>query len=107
MYRKDFAAADLKVATVTDPSGRTAALLSLAGALLLLPVSLAPCIAGAAGWGYGAAAILPGAAYLARSVAFLRRTDDATARRLLHVSLVYLPLVFLAALAIALLRSRL
>ena len=47
MYRTDFAAADSKVATVTDPSGRTAALLSLTGALLLLPVSLAPCVAGA------------------------------------------------------------
>ncbi|MGO8749949.1 MAG: heme o synthase [Thermoguttaceae bacterium] len=105
IYRKDFAAANLKVATVTDPSGRTAALLSLTGALLLLPVSLAPCFTGAAGWGYGLAAILPGTAYLARSIVFLRRTDDATARRLLHVSLLYLPLVFLAALAIVLLRS--
>ncbi len=42
LYREEFAAASLKVASVTDPSGRTAGVLSLAGAGLLLPISLLP-----------------------------------------------------------------
>lgn len=101
LYREDFASAELKVATVTDPTGRSAALVSLAGAALLVPVSLAPWLAGGAGWPYGLAAAALGLGYLSASVAFLLRRDDRTARRLLRVSLAYLPATFLAILAAA------
>lgn len=96
LYRREFAAADLKVATVVDPSGRTAALISLLGAVLLLPVSLAPTLLGRTGWAYAAAAAALGLVYLAAAVQFLGRRDDGVARRLLHASLIYLPLVFVA-----------
>jgi protoheme IX farnesyltransferase len=102
LYRRDFAAADLKVASVVDPSGRTAAVLSLIGAALLLPVSLAPSLTGAIGWGYACVAILTGLPYLIGSVAFFRRTDDPSARWLLWASLVYLPVVCIGLLAAAL-----
>lgn len=102
LYREDFGAAGLKVASVTDPSGRTAAILSLAGAVLLVPASLASTFAGRTGWVYGAAAIAAGLFYLACAAVFYARRDDLTARRLLRASLLYLPVVCVALLAAAL-----
>jgi len=83
------------VATVVDASGRTAAVLAVAGAAVLLPLSLVPW-AVAPGCG-GCAAVVAGLGvwYLAASIRFFRRRDDRAARRLLHVSLIYLPTVFL------------
>ena len=96
LYRHDFAAADLRVATVVDPSGRTAAWMAVAGAIALLPVSLVPTLAGGAGWAYGAITLLLGLIYLLPSLSFWRRRDDRTARTLLRVSFAYIPVVFLA-----------
>jgi protoheme IX farnesyltransferase len=93
LHRADFAAADLKVATVVDPSGGIAARLALAGAATLLPVSLIPCFGGRAGFGYAATALLLGLAYLACVIAFCRRTCDPQARALLWASLAYLPAI--------------
>jgi protoheme IX farnesyltransferase len=93
LHRADFAAASLKVATVVDPSGRTAGRLALLGAGALVPMSIMPRLGGHAGWGYTAAAIALGLGYLACAVAFARRKDDATARILLRFSLVYLPAI--------------
>ena len=95
-YRREFAAARVKVAPATDPTGQTAGIWALLGAALLLPVSLAPVFLGLAGVGYGVAALVLGTAYLAMSVRFARRPDDVTARRLLVASLVYLPAMLLA-----------
>lgn len=97
LYRDDFAAASLQVATVVDPSGRTATRLSLWGAIALLPVTLAPCFAGKVGWGYATAGMFLSVVYLAFAVSFWRRPDNRSARLLLRVSLVYLP-AFCAAL---------
>jgi len=90
-YRREFAAAGVKVAPVTDPTGRAAGIWAVSGAALLLPVSLAPVFLGLAGMAYGAAALVLGTAYLAMSVWFARCPADATARRLLVASLIYLP----------------
>jgi protoheme IX farnesyltransferase len=91
LYREQFAAAGLKVASVTDPSGRTAGVLALAGAAVLVPVSLTPWWAGTAGWGYALAALGLGLAYAAASLAFSLRRDQIAARLLLRSSLAYLP----------------
>ena len=72
-YRQEFAAAGVKVAAVTDPSGRTAGIWAVLGAAALLPVSLAPLLLGLAGAGYGIAVIALDVAYLAMSVCFARR----------------------------------
>ncbi len=93
LYRADFAAARLKVASVVDPSGRTAARLSLIGAAALLPVSVAPCLDGRVGWRYAAAALAFGLGYLACAAAFARHAVDARARLLLWGSLAYLPAI--------------
>ena len=101
LYRREFASAEVKLATVVDPSGRTAAVVAVFGAVVLLPVSLIPWLAGMAGGYYSIAALLLGHGYMACSFAFLRRRNDATARWLLRASLVYLPALFVALLLAA------
>ncbi len=96
LYRHEFASADVKLATVVDPSGRTAGLVAVAGSVVLMPVSLIPSLIGHAGWPYGLVALLLGHAYMACSLNFLRRREEANARWLLRASLVYLPLLFAA-----------
>lgn len=91
IYRHDYAAAGMKMLTTVDPSGIRAARLAVCGALVLLPVSLVPCSIAGAGWGYGAAVLMLGLAYLAAAVVFAVRRDDRSARWLMRVSLVYLP----------------
>jgi protoheme IX farnesyltransferase len=99
LYRDQFASAEVKLATVIDPSGRRAGVLAILGAAVLLPIGLAPCWLSPAGWGYGATAIVLGVGYLAASVAFLVGRSDATARLLLRASLVYLTVLLLVLLA--------
>jgi protoheme IX farnesyltransferase len=98
LYRGDFAAANLRVATVVDPSGRTAAWLAILGAAALLPVSLVPTLVGTAGWASALVASLLGILYLLASLRFWSRRDNGSARTLLRVSFAYVPIVFLAVL---------
>lgn len=93
LYRDDLAAANLKVATVVDPSGRVATRLSLGGAMALLPVSLIPWFSGSTGWGYAATGTLLSLGYLGSATRFWLRADDSSARALLRTSLVYLPAI--------------
>jgi protoheme IX farnesyltransferase len=96
LYRDQFATAEVKLPTVVDPSGRSAAILSLMGAVVLLPVSLVPSLVRPAGLGYPLAALLLELGYLASAVGFFARRDDRSARIMLRASVVYLPLVLLA-----------
>jgi protoheme IX farnesyltransferase len=100
LYRREFARAELRLITVVDPTGRTAGVWAALGAIALVPVSLVPCLVHRAGWGYGAWAAMLGAGYLAAAIGLWRRPGDASARRLLWVSIVYLP-VLLAALLVS------
>jgi heme o synthase len=90
-YRDELAAAGVKVAAVTDPTGRSAGVWSVIGAAALLPVSLAPLLLGMAGAFYGVPALVLGTAYLVLAVRFAVHPDDLSARRLLVGSLIYLP----------------
>ena len=102
LYREQFAAAEVKVATVVDPTGRTAGRLAVFGAAVLLPLSLLPLAMGSRGvWGYAVCAVVLGCAYLAASIDFLRCPRESSARRLLRTSLVYLPLLLAALLLLA------
>jgi protoheme IX farnesyltransferase len=96
LYRDQFAEADVKLATVLDPSGRQAAVLAVAGAVVLWPLGAIPRWTVPTGWGYAICALCLGAGYLAASVAFFLHRDDRTARRLLRASLVYLSGLFAA-----------
>ncbi len=90
-YRREFAAAGVKVAAVSDPSGRTVGLWAVAGAAALLAVTLAPLWLSSRGATYGYCAAGLGAALLVCAVAFARSPTDTAAGRLLWASLIYLP----------------
>jgi protoheme IX farnesyltransferase len=94
LYRHEFAAAEVRVASVIDDSGRTAGRLAILGAALLLPESILPAFLSLTCWEYGVIAGILGIAYLWFSIRFYLAPTDQTARRLLRMSLVYLPLVF-------------
>ncbi|MGD0518827.1 MAG: heme o synthase [Thermoguttaceae bacterium] len=99
LYRRQFADAGVRLATVVDPSGRIAGRFAVFGAILLMPVSFVPVIFSRMGWIYGILAVVLGLGYFFFSFTFNCRRDDITARRLLWASLVYLPLLLLAMVA--------
>jgi protoheme IX farnesyltransferase len=99
LYRRQFAEAGVRLATVVDPSGKIAAWFALIGAIALLPTSLAPAVYGSMWWMGGVLAAMLGLGYLFFTCIFFRRADDAAARHLLWASLVYLPLVLIVLLA--------
>lgn len=90
IYRRQYAAAGLKMSTVVDPSGWRAAAQAVAAALALVPVSMMPILQQAGPIYFGAASVLS-LAYLAAAGAFCIQRDERSARTLLRVSLVYLP----------------
>jgi protoheme IX farnesyltransferase len=100
LYRRQFASANVKLATVVDPSGKTAGRLAVFGSAALLPLSLAPLWRSAADWRFAACAAALGVVYLGGSVAFMWRPNEITARRLLRASLVYLVLLLAALLCL-------
>jgi protoheme IX farnesyltransferase len=91
LYRRQYAAAGMRMLTVVDPSGRRAGVQAVFGALALAPVSLLPTVVNFAGPAYFVWALVLGLAQLAAAVLFFRRRDEQTARILLRSSLVYLP----------------
>jgi protoheme IX farnesyltransferase len=95
IYAREYDAAGMKMLTTVDPTGRRAARQAVWGALMLVPVSLVPCFAVGAGPWYLAWTLSLGVAYLVAAGHFGRRRDESSARRLLRVSLVYLPGVLL------------
>ena len=97
IFRRQYAAAGMRMLTVVDPTGRWAGLQAVLAALVLIPVSLVPVlnVPGLGGIVYAAAATLLGAAQLGLAIAFLVRRDELAARRLLRASLIYLPSLLL------------
>ena len=91
LYRDEFAKAQLRVASVTDPSGRTAGLLAVLGAAGLVSLGFFLPLVASVGWGIAAMIIALGAGYLACASVFARRPTNPSARRLLRASLVCLP----------------
>jgi protoheme IX farnesyltransferase len=93
IYRHDYAAAGLKMLPVVDASGYRAAAQALVAALVLIPVSLVPCLSRPAAELYFAWAVAMGMAQLGCAAGFMVQLNDASARRLLLASLVYLPAI--------------
>lgn len=96
MYRDDYAAADLAMHAVRDPSGRSSMRNAILGCVLLLPAGLAPTLLGFAGWVAFAVALACGLGFLWLAVDWTRKADRPSARRLFFASLVYLPVVLAA-----------
>ena len=86
LYRKDYAAAGLRMLTVDDPTGLRAAGQALAAALAMIPVSLVLAVP-TGGIRLFLAAAVAGIVYAAATVRFAIRRDDRSARGLLLVSI--------------------
>ncbi len=100
LNRGQFAAAGIRLAGAGDPAGRVRGLLAVGGTLGLVGLWVAmvaggPGPPGPVALAGGVAGIAGSLAFLACAVAFLRRSSDSAARRLLWASLVYLPAALL------------
>lgn len=93
IYRDDYARAGLRMLPVVDSEGSLTGLQMVSYCLALVPVSLLPVLFRQAGPVYGAGAVLLGIGFTVAAVGFLREKSNANARRVLHASLVYLPLL--------------
>ena len=94
MYREDYAKAKILMLPVVEPEGRITARQIVLFAIMLVPVSLAPFFLGFAGLVYLIGATVLGVWFLAESIRTARAKTIPQARRLLMVSVVYLPLIF-------------
>jgi heme o synthase len=94
-YRQDYADGGLQMITVTEPTGRTAGLISVGVAGILLLTSCVAMLWLANPLVYFAGSIGLGGMYLWSAYRFLRTRETATARGLLLSSLIYLPLQML------------
>jgi protoheme IX farnesyltransferase len=91
IYRDEYARAGLRMLPVLDKSGRRTGLQMTVYCVALLAVSLQPVLLGRAGVLYLAGAILLGLTFLGSAVGFQRTQSLSEARRVLRVSLLYLP----------------
>jgi protoheme IX farnesyltransferase len=99
MYRDDYARAGIRVLPVVDRDGPSTGTHVLGNCLALIPVALLPTLIGIAGPVYFLAALVLGVGFLWSAVGLARTGSAADARRVLHASLVYLP-VLLAVMAL-------
>jgi protoheme IX farnesyltransferase len=92
LYRAEYARAGQQMLTVVDPTGLRAGAQALAGALLLVPVSLVPALAPYAGSTviYSGWTLVLGAIQAAVAMQFMIQRNDRSARLLLRTSLCYL-----------------
>ena len=94
MYKEQYAKAGILMMPVVEPQGKITARQIVLFSIMMVPVSLAPFFLGFAGWYFLIAAALLGIWFLLESIKAARAKSPETARRLLLVSVIYLPLVF-------------
>ena len=91
LYRRDYAAAGMKMLPVVESSGRSAARLSVASVLALMAVAYLPGVLHPGAPLYWIGATVLGLIYTVAAFRFSAVRDDRTARSLLRTSLLYLP----------------
>lgn len=91
MYREDYAKAGHKMVPTEPGSEGTAGRYALLYSLSIVPVTLMPALSGLAGPIYVVGALLLGVMYIIPSFLFAREENMVNARRLLLVSIIYLP----------------
>jgi protoheme IX farnesyltransferase len=94
MYKEQYANAGILMLPVIEPEGKITARQIVIFTVILLPVSLAPFFLGFAGLIYLVGASLLGLWFLAASIKAARAKTVEQARKLLLVSVLYLPLIF-------------
>ncbi|MEX0679000.1 MAG: heme o synthase [Pirellulales bacterium] len=91
IYRRDYSNAGLKMLSTVDPSGNRVGAQAAMAALVLVPVSLVPCLSQPAGVLLVGWALALGLGQLLCAACFFVQKSEPAARRLLAASLVYLP----------------
>lgn len=94
MYREDYERAGIRVLPVSEPTGAASAAVMVAALCLLLLLSAAPFAAGLSSGVALFGSLAGGAGFLAAGVFHLVKGTPKSARVVLRVSLLYLPLVF-------------
>jgi protoheme IX farnesyltransferase len=94
MYREDYARAGYLVLPRGEQSGCFMSRQAALPALVLIPVSLSPTLSGHAGLVYFVLAFALSAGFFFFSACLAFRRSNVAARRLLMMSIVYLPLLF-------------
>ena len=95
LYRKQYAQAGIKMLPVVEPSGRLTGRQIVLFSIMLLPVSVAPYFFQISGLVFLVGALLLGVWFIWASIQAARTKSDESARKLLLVSVIYLPLFFL------------
>ncbi len=94
MYKEQYAKAGIKMLPVVEKDGKITHRQIVIFTILLLPVSIAPFFVGVAGWIYLIGASLLGIWFLFESIKTARAKSVKQARKLLLVSVLYLPVIF-------------
>jgi protoheme IX farnesyltransferase len=94
MYKDQYAKAGILMLPIVEPSGRITARQIVLFAIMMVPVSLAPFFLGFAGWIFLIAGVVLGIWFLVESIRTARAKTPEMARRLLLVSVLYLPVMF-------------
>ena len=95
LYRKQYANAGIMMLPVVEPSGKLTGRQIVLFSIMLLPISLAPYFFQVAGLMFLVGASLLGIWFLWASIQAARTRSYDMARKLLVVSVIYLPLFFL------------
>lgn len=95
MYREEYAKAGILMLPVVEPDGKITARQIVMFAIMLLPVSLAPFFLGLSGTIFLIGASILGLWFLWASIQSARAKTKEKAKRLLLVSVIYLPLLFI------------
>jgi protoheme IX farnesyltransferase len=99
MYREDYARAGFLMLPVIEPDGRSTARQAVAYAAALLPMSLAPTLAGMTTATYFVGAFVLTVLFLGLAVRFAMTRHRNDARRLFFGSITYLPLLWVLMIA--------
>ncbi len=94
LYKEQYAKAGILMLPVIDQSGRLTARQIVLFSIMMVPISLAPFFLGFAGWYFLVAATILGVWFLVESIRTARAKTPEMSRRLLLVSVLYLPIVF-------------
>lgn len=95
LYREEYDRAGICMLPVVDPAGQETSRQILLYSLALLPVSLLPSLTGITGALYFFGALLLGLAMVWYGWKSAQNLTRQTCRQLLHVSIIYLPLLFI------------
>jgi protoheme IX farnesyltransferase len=95
IYRDQYARAGFLVLPVVDPQGVQTGKQMVHYTLVLILAGLMPCVLGIGGWFSGIGALIFGAAFFYRALVFARTRTTHEARRVLRMSLLFLPALLL------------